>query len=313
MADEIVPALAPTRFDDQILPFAAWVAIGISNFVLDLHKKKKNPIFKFLWIFYRTLTSSGHLLPLPRDALEITLVDQAYQFVSPPSGDAIMDFVNHLGYTKIIHFVSRMAEFIQAIQTFLTDKANLGIPTKKSRKDKPHVILYYRFTKIIICHLGRIHNIHQRSASLFHLTEEDFRLGNLKFVPKGEINKVFGMPILDELISNNIRNAPYYNAYLEMVAKHDQKVAAEKEGKKKTASIAKPPKLKPAKEKSTKTTLPQPTGKDKVVKVRKAKSPFQLVDEEPAHFELEPELEHKGKGEEDDTKRAIQMSLESFH
>ncbi|GKB94106.1 hypothetical protein Tco_0980243 [Tanacetum coccineum] len=42
-------------------------------------------------------------------ALEITPIDQAHQFVSPPSGDAIMDFVNELGYTEVIHFVSRMA------------------------------------------------------------------------------------------------------------------------------------------------------------------------------------------------------------
>nr|GFB93546.1 hypothetical protein [Tanacetum cinerariifolium] len=52
------------------------------------------------------------------------------------------------------------------------------------------------------------------------------------------------------------------------------------------ASTAKPPKLKPTKEKSTKTTLPQPTGKGKVVKVR--------------------------KGDEDDMELAIQMSQESF-
>nr|GFC58830.1 hypothetical protein [Tanacetum cinerariifolium] len=36
MADENVPALARTRSDDQILPFAAWVPIGKINFVLDL-------------------------------------------------------------------------------------------------------------------------------------------------------------------------------------------------------------------------------------------------------------------------------------
>ncbi|GJZ23295.1 retrovirus-related pol polyprotein from transposon TNT 1-94, partial [Tanacetum coccineum] len=33
MANENVPAPAPTRFDDQILPFAAWVPIGKSNYV----------------------------------------------------------------------------------------------------------------------------------------------------------------------------------------------------------------------------------------------------------------------------------------
>nr|GEV33490.1 integrase, catalytic region, zinc finger, CCHC-type, peptidase aspartic, catalytic [Tanacetum cinerariifolium] len=301
---------------------------------------------------------------LLREAIDITPIDQAHQFVSPPSGDSIMDFMNQLGYTEVIHFVSRMAgiitstnvdypkllweKFVQAIQTFLTDKENLGNPTKKGKKDKPHVILYCRFTKIIICHLGGIHNIHQRSASPFHLAEEDFKLGNLKFVPKGKIDEVFGMPIPDEMISNTIRNAPYYNAYLEMVAKHDQKVVVEKEGKKKTvsakqpkskppveklskplpapkpkatkerpskASANKPPKSKIAKENSTKTTLLQLTGKGKVINVHKAKSQFQLVDEpdeEPAHSEPEPKLVHQGEGDEDDMELAIHMSLESF-
>ncbi|GKB45044.1 hypothetical protein Tco_0889986 [Tanacetum coccineum] len=171
----------------------------------------------------------------------------------------------------------------------------------------------------------RIHNIHQRSTSSFHLAEEDLRLGNLKFVPKGEEDEVFGMPIPNELISNNIKNAPYYNAYLEMVAKHDQKVAAKKEGKKKSASTNQP-KPKHAIEKSSK---PAPTPKPKVTKEKPSKAStakppklklakensIQLVDEpdeEQTHSEPEPEPEQEGAGEEYDMERAIQMSLESF-
>ncbi|GJY17192.1 hypothetical protein Tco_0388683, partial [Tanacetum coccineum] len=242
MADENVPAPTPTRFDDQILPFAAWVPIGKSNHVLDLQKRQKNPIFQIA-LDENWFTLDANLL---REALEITPINQAHPFMSPPSGDAIMDFVNELGYP----------------------------PTKKGRKDKPYIIPYCRFTKLIICHLRRIHNIHQRSASPFHLAEEDIRLGNLKFVSKGEVDEVFGMPIPNELISNNIKNAPYYNAYLEMVAKHDQKVAAEKEGKKKMQLVDEP-------------------------------------DEEPAHSEHETEPEHQGEGEEFDMESDIQMSLES--
>nr|GEW41229.1 retrovirus-related Pol polyprotein from transposon TNT 1-94 [Tanacetum cinerariifolium] len=122
--------------------------------------------------------------------------------------------------------------------------------------------------QIIICHLGRIHNIHQRSTSPFHLAEEDFKLGNLKFIPKGEIDEVFGMPIPDELISNNIRNAPYYNAYLEMAAKHDLKMSAKKEGKKKTVST-KQPKSKPAVKKESK---PAHALKSKASKERPSKA-----------------------------------------
>ncbi|GJZ48965.1 hypothetical protein Tco_0603155 [Tanacetum coccineum] len=177
MADENVPAPAPTRSDDQILPFAAWVPIGKSNFA------------------------------------------------------RLLDMIGPDTY-----------------------------PTKKGRKDKPHVIPYCWFTKLIICHLGRIHNLHQRSKSLLHLAEEDLYLGNLKFVPKGEDDEVFRMLIPNELITNNIRNAPYYNAYMEMVAKHDRKIAAEKGGKKKPAT-AKQLKPKPVKEKSIKPT-PAPKPKD---------------------------------------------------
>nr|GEZ02263.1 histone deacetylase 14 [Tanacetum cinerariifolium] len=74
--------------------------------------------------------------------------------------------------------------------------------------------------------------------SPLNLAEDDLSLGNLKFILKGEINEVFRMKIPKELITNNIRNAPYYNAYLEMVEKHDLKIAAEKGSKKKSASKA---------------------------------------------------------------------------
>ncbi|GJW98300.1 hypothetical protein Tco_0180108 [Tanacetum coccineum] len=387
MTDENVPAPAPTRSDDQILPFTLWVPIGKSNYVLDLQKKQKNPIFQiFVDIlqntnFFRAFTASASVpaiyiqqlwntltyeaktrvysfeldetqfvldVNLLREALEITPIDQAHQFVSPPSGDAIMDFVNALGYTETsghdrprypvlqilwgiitstnVDYAELMwEEFVQAIQTFLTDKANLGSPTKKGRKDKGYVIPYCRFTKLIICHLGRTNNIHQRSTSPFHLAKEDLRLGNLKFVPKGKEDEVFGMPIPNDLISNNIRNAPYYNAYLEMVAKHDLKVAAKKEGKKKTAS-AKQPKSKPATEKSSKpapASKPKPA-KEKPSKPSTAKPPkpkpakdkstkaTTLQKAGKAQPESEPEPEHQGEGEEYDMERAIQMSLESF-
>ncbi|GKE88791.1 hypothetical protein Tco_1566266, partial [Tanacetum coccineum] len=65
MADENVPAPTPTRFDDLILPFAAWVPIGKSNYVLDLQKKQKNPIFQILvdilqnTNFFRAFTASA--------------------------------------------------------------------------------------------------------------------------------------------------------------------------------------------------------------------------------------------------------------
>ncbi|GJZ06299.1 hypothetical protein Tco_0540092 [Tanacetum coccineum] len=262
MADENVPALAPTRSDDQILPFAAWIYVDILqniNFFRAFTPLASVPAI-YIQQFWNTLTYEAKTRAysfqldetrfvlyanLLREALEITPIDQTHQFVSPPSGDAIMDFVNELG---------------QDFWTFLTDKANLGSPTKKGRKDKPHVIPYCWFTKLIIYHLGRIHNLHQRFKSPLHLAKEDLCLGNLKFIPKGEEDEVFRMLIPNELITDNIRNAPYYNAYMEMVAKHDQKIAAKKGGKKKPVT-AKQLKPKPVKEKSSK---PAPAPKPKM-------------------------------------------------
>ncbi|GJR29971.1 retrovirus-related pol polyprotein from transposon TNT 1-94 [Tanacetum coccineum] len=117
MANENVPAPAPIRFDDQILPFNAWVPIGKSNYVFDLQKKQRNPIFQISMDilqntnFFRAFTTSASFIlnaNILREALETTPINEAYQFESPPSGDAIMDFVNALGYPEEIHFVSRI-------------------------------------------------------------------------------------------------------------------------------------------------------------------------------------------------------------
>ncbi|GJZ79945.1 retrovirus-related pol polyprotein from transposon TNT 1-94, partial [Tanacetum coccineum] len=62
MADEIVPAPAPTRSNDQILPFAAWVPIGKSNYVMDLQKKQMNPIFQIAVDILQNTNFLKHLL-----------------------------------------------------------------------------------------------------------------------------------------------------------------------------------------------------------------------------------------------------------
>nr|GEX42113.1 putative reverse transcriptase domain, ribonuclease H-like domain, aspartic peptidase domain protein [Tanacetum cinerariifolium] len=154
------------------------------------------------------------------DALEITPIDQAHQFVSPPSGDAIMDFVNELGYTEVIYFMSRMAvnNLYQPWRAILS-MINQCLTGKTSGFDRPR----YQIPSYPDA-LG-IHNIHQRLTSPFHLVEEDHRLGNLKF------------------------NASYYSAYLEMVAKHNRRITTEKEGNKKPTT-AKQPKPKPARKSS---------------------------------------------------------------
>nr|GEU69643.1 retrovirus-related Pol polyprotein from transposon TNT 1-94 [Tanacetum cinerariifolium] len=256
MADENVPAPAPTRSDDQILPFAAWVPIIKSNFVLDLHKKQKNSIFQisidilqntsffraftasasvpaiYIQQFWNTLTYEAKIgaynfqldetriildANLLRDSLEIMPIDQAHQFVSPPSGDAIMDFVNQLGYTK---------------------------PKRKERR--------------------RLRVPSNPSQSLLSRSQASQHLYQSQRQPRKDL-------LRPPLLSHPSR------------------------------SLLKKSQPKPHHPKS---------GKGKITKVRKVKSPFQLVDEpneEPVQFEPEPELKHQGEGDEDDMEHVIQM------
>ncbi|GJZ86206.1 hypothetical protein Tco_0657816 [Tanacetum coccineum] len=227
MAEDNVPALAPTRSDEQILLFNAWL-----------------PVRKF--------TLNADLL---RKALEITPVDSAHPFVSPLAGEQVMVLVNELGYPEEIHFVSKL-----------------------------HVNNLYQSWRAII------YNIHRRSESAVHVTRGDFLLGNLKFVPKGEKDEVFGMAIPNELITEAIQQLPYYQQYLEMVA---HKTIDKEVGQKKTTTKAdKPKKPTPAKqpalskqtklvkEKKSKPTPSKKTCKGKVMKVCKEKRSNRLVDEE---------------------------------
>ncbi|GKE14818.1 hypothetical protein Tco_1422395, partial [Tanacetum coccineum] len=62
------------------------------------------------------------------------------------------------------------------------------------------------------------YNIHRRPQSPVYIMADDYPLGNLKFVSKGGVDEVFGMPIPKDLITNAIQNSEYYKKYLEMAA-----------------------------------------------------------------------------------------------
>ncbi|GJR10046.1 hypothetical protein Tco_0792698 [Tanacetum coccineum] len=283
---------------------------------------------------------------LLRKALAITPVIPAQPFELPPSGNTVIDFVNELGYPEPVEIVSNIRvnyvyqpwrailtlinqcltgttsellweEFTQGIQTFFSHKAshkaNLKDPKKKVT---PLLIPYGRFSKVIIYYLASKNNIHRRPDSAVYHTGDDFILGNLKFVLKGETVEVFGMAIPDHLITEAIQQSSYYPKYLEMVAENTKKTPQESASVQPTTKHA-PPK------KPTTTTL----------KIRKGKPTFQLVDKDdeaqqesisiPQEEGNDPDLElakkmsleahqEKGEGEGDDAdmERAIKLSLD---
>ncbi|GJR75263.1 hypothetical protein Tco_0087628 [Tanacetum coccineum] len=194
MAEQNVPAQAPTRTDEQILPRSAWLQIGKSNLLFDAQKIQKNPIFQISvdilrnTNFFRAFSASASVpaiyiqqfwntmkydektgvyccqvdeqwfnisADLIRKALDITPVDPAHPFELPPTGD-----------TESNSFLDQL----------VLNEQNLAVTNPG--------------------HLGSanaVGNVHRRPESLRHLPGDDFLLGNLKFIPKGETDEVFRM------------------------------------------------------------------------------------------------------------------------
>nr|GEW39173.1 E-beta-farnesene synthase [Tanacetum cinerariifolium] len=289
-----------------------------------------------------------------RDALQITPVDNNNSFSSPPTPDVLINFVNDLGYPKVVRTLSAVVtndmyqswralttiinlcltgktsrfkrprasvlqilwgvvnrahidyaermweEFTQSICSFIKDKKNLALHTQGKKKVNPLVIQSVRFTKLIIHHLRSKHKFHPRPYSPPHLPFEEYVLGYLKFSSKGTKREVFGMPILNDLITTDIRGGQYYNEYLEKVAEHQRYLAGEegsdpdspvpkpaKATKPKVTKKSKPSAPKAALEKKRKLVKetsdePSPVKRSKrglMTKRRKTTNPLRLVDE----------------------------------
>nr|GFA41635.1 hypothetical protein [Tanacetum cinerariifolium] len=142
------PVMAPPlRVDDQILPRIRWVPIGKSNCYLDLEKSQSSPIYKIAvdllknTNFFRAFTTSSTIPSIYiqwfwdtilydkkarcyrcqldkqwfvltkktlREALQITPVNNNQAFAAPPSIDGLIDFVNQLGYPKLVRNLSNV-------------------------------------------------------------------------------------------------------------------------------------------------------------------------------------------------------------
>ncbi|GJV10208.1 hypothetical protein Tco_1351749 [Tanacetum coccineum] len=187
--------------------------------------------------------------------------------------------------TNVDHAELIWEEFTQGIQTFFSHKASHNASLKNPKKKvTPLLIPYGRFSKVIIYYLASNNNIHRRPESAVHHTGDDFILGNLKFVPKGESVEVFGMAIPDPLITEAIQQSSYYPKYLEMVAENTKKTPQESasvQSATKRATPKKPTTTTPVKQsKPAPPPTKKPSKRKLPQKVRKGKPTFQLVDED---------------------------------
>ncbi|GJS11581.1 retrovirus-related pol polyprotein from transposon TNT 1-94 [Tanacetum coccineum] len=185
----------------------------------------------------------------------------------------------------------------------------------RGKKKTAHLLIpSVRFTKLVIHHLRTKHNIHPRTGSPLHYSHEESILNTLRFIRK-DGREIFGMPIPDALLTDEIKGAAYYGDYQEHVAKYQQFMDAEhgkaKEGgatessdatkvtKPKEAKVTKPVGDKEPKPTATQPPKPKPapTQPSKAVSKKKQKL---LVDEpsdegvsveEPAHTDEEADLQ----------------------
>ncbi|GJX75066.1 retrovirus-related pol polyprotein from transposon TNT 1-94 [Tanacetum coccineum] len=289
------PSIAPpTRTDDQILP------CQLDEQWFNLHKD----ILRDALDITPTNDDNTFMAPPSSDTLRIVSAMSVNALYQP--WRAILSMINMFltsktaGYDRprhpvlqilwgIIHrsnidYAERIwEEFVQSIQTFLTDRKNLTTSTRRKKKTAHLLIPNARFTKLIIYHLKTKHNIHPRTGSTLHYSHEENVLNILRYVRK-DGREIFSMPIPDALLTDTIKRAPYYDVYLEHVAEYQH------QGKK----------HKLVKETSDAPSPAKRSKASKVTKKRMTKSPLKLVDEpseegvlveEPAYNEEEANLQ----------------------
>nr|GEV52709.1 retrovirus-related Pol polyprotein from transposon TNT 1-94 [Tanacetum cinerariifolium] len=275
----------PTRTDHQIFPSSNWVPISKSNYVLDVQKSQRNPIFLIVVVILKnTNFFSSDIL---RDALDITPTNDNNPFVAPPSSDTAIEYVNTLGYPSTLRNVSAMSvnALYQPWRAILSmiNMCLIGFgkclfnpykPFSLTRRILlwPHLLIpSIRFTKLIIHNLKTKHNIHPRSGLPLHYSH-------------------------DKSILNTLRST-YYGEYQEHVAKYQQHLDAER-GKDTEGGATES-------SKATKETLDEPSPAKTSIgglvrKIRKPISSLRLVDEpsvedvpveEPAYNEEEENLQ----------------------
>ncbi|GJT66433.1 hypothetical protein Tco_1017913 [Tanacetum coccineum] len=205
---ELAPTMAPpTRTDDQILPHIRWVPIGKSNCYLDVDRPQSNPIFK-----------------IAVDLLKHTNFFRAFTASSAIPAIYIQQFWDTIRYDKITGGFERPRAPVLQILWGVINRAHIDYAERMWEEFTQSI---HTFTKLIIHYLQSKHKFHARPGSPLHLPNEEPVLGYLKFSSKGTKREVFGMPIPNDLVTDDIRGKQYYNAYLEKVAKHKRYLAGE--------------------------------------------------------------------------------------
>nr|GEY25978.1 hypothetical protein [Tanacetum cinerariifolium] len=278
-ADQAHAMAPPTCTDDQILPHIRWVLIGKSICYLDVEKSQSNPIYK----------------------IAITPVNNNNAFSSPPSSDALINFVNDLGNPKVVRNLSYVVinDMFQPWGA-LTTIINLCLTRKTSRFERPRaLVLQILWGVVNRAYIDYAERIWEEFTQSIHTFIEDKK--NLAQHTHGKKKATL---IVIQSISK-IRSDPDSPVLKLAKATKKSKPSVPKADLRqpviKTASSQQlEPKPAPAK----------PKGK-KLTKLRKPTSSLRSVDESVA--EGIPEKEPRFNDEEADVQRALEESLKSIY
>ncbi|GKA81397.1 retrovirus-related pol polyprotein from transposon TNT 1-94 [Tanacetum coccineum] len=177
---------------------------------------------------------------LLRDAIDITPTNDNDPFVAPPSSDTVIKYVNTLGYPCTLRNVSAMS--VNALYQpwrVVMSMINMCLTGKTARYDRPR------------------HPVLQILWGIIHRSNIDYveGFGKSLFVGK-DSREIFGIPIPDPLFTDDIKGAPYYDEYLEHVAKYQQHLDAEHGMEDEGGATESPKATKVTKPKAAKVTKP---------------------------------------------------------
>ncbi|GJV38640.1 retrovirus-related pol polyprotein from transposon TNT 1-94 [Tanacetum coccineum] len=264
---EQAPAIAPpTRTDDQIFPaFTASStvpAIYIQQFWDTMCFNSSTGLYS-CQLDEQWFNLHKDLL---RDALDITPTNDNnplwlhLRVIQSSNMSTLRDTPILWGiiHRSNIDYAERIwEEFVQSIQTFLADRKNLATASRRKKKKIHLLILSVRFVR------------------------KDGR-------------EIFGMPIPDALLTDDIKGAPYYDEYMEHVAKYQQHLDAEHGMEDEEGSTESPKATKVTKPKVAKVT--KPAG-DKAPKPTSSQPP------KPTPAQTKPSKKDQ------DLQRALELSL----
>ncbi|GJZ94521.1 retrovirus-related pol polyprotein from transposon TNT 1-94 [Tanacetum coccineum] len=107
---------------------------------------------------------------LLRKALDITPVDPTHPFELPPTGDTVIDFINHVRYPEPVEFVSNIRNCFGKVCS--RDSEFFSHKARRSQSDRT-----------LRRKLGGTSDVHRRPESPCHLPGDDFLLGWLNKNP----------------------------------------------------------------------------------------------------------------------------------